>query len=183
MIQQPDGKDIDTLYRNHMHDLFSYALNLGFDRETAMDAIHDVFCKICTDKKSLEKVENIRFYLLRMLKNRLLDIYKLKKEISGLPTDAITGDMPFTVHVSVEDSLIESEEQDLIRAKVEQLLESLTDRQREIIYLRYMQGLAYEEIALLMHITVPACRKLFHKGISNLRKNPPVALLFFMVAL
>ena len=77
--------------------------------------------------------------------------------------------------------MIKAEEQEMIRSKVEQLLESLTDRQREIIYLRYSQECDYEEIAQIMQITVPACRKLFHKALAKLKKNPYSAFLLFLL--
>jgi len=165
----------------YANDLFSYALNLGFDRDTSMDAIHDVFYKICLDKNMLNKVSHVRFYLLRALKNRLLDIYKQKKETTELPVESAADEIPFSIHVTAEDLIIEMEEQEKIRTKVEELLETLTDRQREIIYLRYTQECDYEEIAELMHITIPACRKLFHKTITKLRKNTYSAFLLFML--
>lgn len=34
---------VDSLYKDYVDDLFSYALGFGFDKQTAMDAIHDVF--------------------------------------------------------------------------------------------------------------------------------------------
>lgn len=33
---------VDSLYKDYVDDLFSYALGFGFDKQTAMDAIHDV---------------------------------------------------------------------------------------------------------------------------------------------
>lgn len=174
-------KKIGHLYKTYANDLFSYALNLGFDRDISMDAIHDVFYKICLDEKVLDKIDHVRFYLLRALKNRLLDIYKQKKEIVGLPSEPTLEDIPFTIHVTIEDLMIKAEEQEIIRSKVEQLLESLTDRQREIIYLRYSQECDYEEIAQLMHISAPACRKLFHKALTKLKKNPYSAFLLFLL--
>ena len=39
---------VDSLYKDYVDDLFSYALGFGFDKQTAMDAIHDVFCRVCT---------------------------------------------------------------------------------------------------------------------------------------
>lgn len=173
---------IDTLYRLHVHDLFSYALHLGFDRETCQDAIHDVFCKLCTDPIRLDTVKNIRFYLLRALKNRLLDLYKQKKGVSELSLDAIPDELPFTIRVTVEDELIRSEEEKQMRDKVEGLLRSLSERQREIIYLRYTHKCDYEEIAQLMNLSVQSCRQLVHKVLAKLKKAslPVSALLVFM---
>jgi RNA polymerase sigma factor (sigma-70 family) len=164
-------QDIDAGYKAHDIALFSYALSLGFNRETSMDAIHDVFCKLCSEKNALAAIVNMRFYLLRSLKNRLLDLYKRKKETIGLPLEKLAEDLPFSVHATAEDELIAHEEQELVSRKLNSLLATLTDRQREIIYLRYSEALEYEEIARLMHISVPACRKLLHKALKGLRES------------
>ena len=164
-------KYIGAIYKDHVNALFSYALSLGADRDTAMDAVHDVFCKLCADEKALAAVANMRFYLLRSLKNRLLDLFKKKKETIGLPLETIADGLPFELNATVEDELIADEEQELISRKLNSLLKDLTNRQREIIYLRYSQGLDYEEISHLMHISVPACRKLLSKALQGLRGN------------
>lgn len=182
MSKQSDNTIIDTIYRAHIHDLFSYALHLGFDRETCQDAIHDVFYKLCMDQVQLDQIKNIRFYLLRALKNRLLDIYKQKRGIFELPLDVIADELPFTIRVTVEDELIQSEEEEKTRVMIEAMLHSLSDRQREIIYLRYTHECDYEEISDLMNISVPSCRKLLHKAILKLRDSslPLSLLLLFM---
>jgi RNA polymerase sigma factor (sigma-70 family) len=182
-MKEQSDKEIDALYRMYSNNLFSYALSLGFDRETTMDAIHDVFYKLCLDNNAVKNVTNIRFYLLRSLKNRLIDIHKLRKEISGLSLETIAEELPFTINVNVEDLMIENEEREKIALQVEELLESLTNRQREIIYLRYTQDCDYEEIAHLMHISVPSCRKLFHKVITKLKKSHPYPSILLLLLL
>lgn len=169
--------EIDTLYREHVQVLFAYGSNLGFSRETTKDVIHDIFYKICSDKLVLSSIINKRSYLLRALKNRLFDIYKQTREKADLPTDSTYHEIPFTVNVTIEDKLIQAEDKELILTQVKKLLEKLTHRQREIIYLRHSQELSYEEIAVLMNITVPATRKLYHKAITALRKQTSIPLL------
>lgn len=163
-------KEINTVYRTHVRYLFSYALGLGFDRETSMDAIHDVFYRICQDTGLLDNVGNVRFYLLRSLKNRLLDIQKQKRQtVEVLLDGGLMSELPFSTGITIEEQLIENEDDERIRRKIEDMLLTLTDRQREIIYLRYSQNFEYDEIAQMMKITIPTCRKLFHKAITKLR--------------
>lgn len=174
--------NIDRIYRDHINDLFSYALHFGFDRETCKDAIHDVFYKLCVDKTRLDTINNMRFYLLRALKNRLLDIYKKKKDISELSLDTQYNDLPFTITVTIEDSIIETEEEEKIKNTVESLLKTLTDREREIIYLRFNQECSYEEIAQLMSISVHSCRKLSYKAITKLKMSSlPLSLILLFI--
>ena len=168
-MEKKTENNIDILYNKYAHSLFSYALSLGFDRETAMDAIHDIFCKLCAKERLFDSIDNIRFYLFRSLKNRLLDIHKQTKTFSKFARTS--ADLPFTINISIEDELIEFEDGEQVKRKISKMLEKLTNRQREIIYLRYTQECSYEEISGLMNITIPACRKLMHKSLSKLRES------------
>jgi len=163
--------DIGSLYTQYVDDLYRYAQNLGFEHYMAMDAIHDVFCKICVNDNLLNEIANIKFYLFRSLKNRLIDIFKSRKEYVGLDTAQITNSLPFTLNFTIEDELINKEEQAKIEKNINGMLNKLTDRQREIIYFKFVQGCNYTEISNLMNITVPACHKLIYKTLNKIRKK------------
>ena len=49
-----------------------------------------------------------------------------------------------------------------MQKQLKKMLDSLTDRQREAVYLRYTQGLSYEEIGKLMGIQPKAAQKLVY---------------------
>ena len=173
--------DIDSLYDQYVDDLYNYAQNLGFNRQLIMDAIHDIFYKICINNKILDDVQNVKFYLFRSLKNRLLDINKAQKEYIDLDTEYIQNSIPFTLKVTIEDELIDKEEQLNLEKKINNILNILTDRQREIIYLRFIQGYDYVEVSNLMNITVPACHKLMSKTLAKLKNENFSSLIFFLI--
>ncbi|SCD19302.1 RNA polymerase sigma factor, sigma-70 family [Proteiniphilum saccharofermentans] len=164
-------KDIASIYTLYVDDLFTYGCYLGFAREIVKDAIHDIFIKITTDSNKLDNISNIKFYLFRSLKNRLLDIHKNQREHIDLENIDLLQEIPFNIQVNIEDLMIEEEEQMQIKTGIEQMLNSLTDRQREIIYLRYVQGYDYPQIAELLQISVHGCRKLVSKAILSLREK------------
>lgn len=175
-------KEIESVYNLYVDELFTYGLYLGFEREVVMDAIQDVFCKLSANTSTLDFVSNIKFYLFKSLKNRLYDIYRSKKE--HIPLDKIDalGEMPFQINLNVEDLLIEEEEQLRIKREIEGMLSSLTDRQREIIYLRYVQEYDYTQIAQLLHISVHGCHKLVSKAMKSLREKFGTLILFMLMA-
>ncbi|WP_255417119.1 RNA polymerase sigma factor [Proteiniphilum sp. X52] len=164
---------VKSIYLKHIDQLYAYALHLGFDEQVAMDAIHDVFYKLCINSASLEEITHVKFYLFRALKNRLIDIQRTNKEHPQILSsdEDICENMSFRLNVTVEDELIQEEDREEIRRKVENVLNRLTDRQREIIYLRYIQEQSYEEIAELMRISVESCRNLTSKAMNKLREN------------
>lgn len=162
---------IASTYNEYLDSLYAYALHLGFDDHSAMDAIHDVFYKLCTQHSSLDEIDNLKFYLFRSLRNRLIDLSRTKREhpYPHLIGEMIEADLPFQLNVTVEDEFIEKEEAEKIREKVENVLSQLTHRQREIVYLRYIQECSYDEISEIMEISVAASRNLVSKSIAKLR--------------
>jgi len=122
----------------------------------------------------------MKFYLFKSLKNRLFDIYRSRKEHVPLENVDAGREIPFQINVNVEDLLIEEEEQQQIKREIEGMLSSLTDRQREIIYLRYVQEYDYPQIAQLLNISVHGCRKLVSKAILSLREKYGI---FFILVL
>jgi RNA polymerase sigma factor (sigma-70 family) len=157
---------------------------LGFDEQTAMDAIHDVFYKLCTHHFSLNEINNLKSYLLRSLRNRLIDIKRTNREDTApfSVQDNTREIIPFQLHVTIEDKLIMEEDAKEIRRKVENVLKRLTDRQREIVYLRYIREQSYEEIADIMQISVAACRNLISKSIARLKDSSlTITMLLLMI--
>lgn len=52
---------VDSLYKDYVDDLFSYALGFGFDKQTAMDAIHDVFAGYVSEKEKCRRYRILNF--------------------------------------------------------------------------------------------------------------------------
>ena len=172
-------ENIASIYNRYVDDLYTYALYLGFEKEVIMDAIHDVFCKFAANEKLLQDVSNIKFYLFKSLKNRLYDIYKARKEYAELSAIDLQ-DAPFNIQVTIEDRLIDKEEQQQIKDQLSEMLDSLTERQREVVYLRYVQEYDYAQISELLNISIHGCRKLLSKAMQNLREKYGALVFLFL---
>lgn len=81
------------------------------------------------------------------------------------------NELSFNINVSIEDDLIDAEERANIRKQIENMLQSLTARQREIVYLRYIQEYDYPQIADILNISIHGCRKLLSKAMETLREK------------
>lgn len=169
--------EIESIYNAYVDDLYSYAIYLGFERHVVMDAIHDVFFKLCANQETISNVDNLKFYLFRSLKNNLINIYKATRKTVNLHHLENSHDE----NSDVEDEFIGEEDRLIIKEKIDMMLGTLTKKQREIIYFRYVQEYDYEQISELLNITPTSCRKLVHKGMQNLRKNFPLSTLIFLL--
>lgn len=141
------------------------------------------FAGYVSAKEKCKEIQNPKFYLLRALRNQLIDTYKLKRNYSEVLTGEITDELPYKIKITVEDEIIAAEEQAEVSQKVDEILSILTERQREIIYLRYMQECSYEEIAEIMQISVPACRKLLYRTLLKLKHNNTLVLFYLLLSI
>lgn len=166
------------LYQNYVNELFSYGMALGMDRILLQDTIHDIFLHILENENILLEIKNLKFYLLRCLKNRLISIKRKDiylENIDDLP------DNEFSISITGLDIIIDEEEKKAVKTRIEQLLQCLTNRQREAIYLRFMQGFDYEYIGPLLDMTPKAVRNLIYRAIERIREQHLlVCLLLFL---
>lgn len=164
------------IYKKYINELFAYGMALNFDRETVKDAIQEVFYKLHSHKKQLKEVSSLKYYLLRMLKNHLLNHYRSQIETSEIGSEELT----FSITTTILDELISREEQEKLKNQIDKLLQVLTDRQKEAIYLRFIQEMEYEEIGVLLDMTPQASRKLVSRAIKRMREENS-ALLFLLL--
>jgi len=155
------------IYNYYVNDLLSYGVSLGFDEETCRDGVHDVFYKLYVERDKLTHVKNPTAYLLKSFRNRLFNIYNRKSKTA--PIEDV--EIPFAADITILDTIIDKEEEEKLKKIVSDLLNELTPRQREAIYLRYMQEMDYEDIADLMKMDNNSARQLVHRGIKALREK------------
>ena len=133
-----DHEAYSLLYRDHIQELFSYGKALTGNDERLKDAIQDVFYKLLSNPAALKDVQNLKYFLFKSLKNRLIDILKSEMRQSQSGEAAAYEQIDFTINdVTVLDSLIEEEERLELSRKIKSLLNLLTPRQREAVCLRY----------------------------------------------
>jgi len=89
--------------------------------------------------------------------------------LKKIKTSEITDDLSFVL--SHENFLIDQHEDRQKTEKVLNAVQQLSNREREIIYLRLYQKLSYEEIVEVMQINYQAARNLFYQAIKSLRKG------------
>lgn len=161
-------------YKLFINDLYAYGLSLGAEKEIVKDVVQDIFVKLYFKKKDFSSINHLKYFLLKSLKNSLYNYYKSK----AVSTTTVFSEdiLNFSIKTTVLDKIIDEEERVAIKQQVDDLLSKLTHRQKEAIYLRYMQELKYEEIAEIMKITQHAVRKLISRSLKRLRDDEQLLL-------
>lgn len=167
---------IRTIYYNNVQNLYTYGIGLGFSKEEVKDSIQDVFYKLLCKQDELDKIQNITFYLMKMLKNHLLNAHRNSAILEKIDNLA----QQVSINVTVLDKIISEEERVALESRIKKLLLPLTDRQREAIRLRFLEELDYEQIAILLDMSVPSVRNLVARAVSRMRKEDLLILIFLL---
>lgn len=165
-FKQGDMQAFQALYQRHVKSLTSYGHRLTSDRQLLEDAIHDLFIDLWRRKEHLNDAENIRFYLFRALRNRLSrngrnNIFEQAEDIDGF--------LDYLVALSSEQQHIHSEGIDERTQRVRRAVEGLSERQREVINLRFYHGMSLDEISGLMGLSKQGVSNLLYKSYAVLR--------------
>ena len=176
-VQEGDMQFI-ALYKFYYQDLYAYGVSLGFNTEDVKDAIQEVYLKLYFNERLCIDEKKIKFYLLRSVRNQLSDWERTKKDTSSIEEE----ERSFKLSVSVEESFISDEEDLLLKKRVNRILDLLTDHQREIVYLHFIEEMPYEEIAVMLDMKIQTVRGQVFKAMEKLRKlDSKDYFLFFLI--
>ena len=176
-VQEGDMQFI-ALYKFYYQDLYAYGVSLGSNTEDVKDAIQEVYLKLYFNERLCIDEKKIKFYLLRSVRNQLIDWERTKKDTSSIEEE----ERSFKLSVSVEESFISDEEDLLLKKRVNRILDLLTDHQREIVYLHFIEEMPYEEIAVMLDMKIQTVRGQVFKAMEKLRKlDSKDYFLFFLI--
>lgn len=175
-VQEGDMQFI-ALYKFYYQDLYAYGVSLGFNAEDVKDAIQEVYLKLYFNERLCIDEKKMKFYLLRSVRNQLIDWERTKKDVSS-----IEEERSFQLSVSVEESFISDEDDLLLKKRVNRILDLLTDHQREIVYLHFIEEMPYEEIAIMLDMKIQTVRGQVFKAMEKLKKlDSKDYFLFFLI--
>lgn len=146
--------------------LFEYGVRRTGSDDWVPDCIQEVFVKLWIGRSKINPDANVRFYLLKALKNQLLD-HREAREKTRLVS--LQSDEHFTMEFSVDADPLRRDHLDDRSRQLLDALNQLSGRQKEVIYLRYFAELDNAEVAELLDINVRAVYKLTARALEALR--------------
>ncbi|WAC14026.1 RNA polymerase sigma factor [Dyadobacter pollutisoli] len=166
--QSGDMYALANIMQSYYSDLFHWGLRLHAEREFVKDCIQDMFVKLWKMQESVNAVENVRSYLMVVLKTRILRELS-KKHVTH--QSFLSEEYSFSVEFASDLRLIDEEHEVYRIRKLEVVLNHLSDRQKELIYLKFYQNLSFEQIADVMKLSRQSVYNLLQKSLGSLRKH------------
>ncbi|UPK70754.1 RNA polymerase sigma factor [Chitinophaga filiformis] len=165
------------IYDTWFPSLYKYGMKLHADSSRVKDCIHDLFATLWHSRANLSVTDNIRFYLFASLKRNIA------KHIRKEGIFSLFGSMGPDNHShmpSHEQKMIDDQANDERKRKLSRVIEKLPRRQKEILYLRYYEGLSTQETADIMSLSVNSTYVLLSKALNYLRNHSGELMLLIM---
>jgi RNA polymerase sigma-70 factor, ECF subfamily len=157
-------------YESYNDALFRHALFRISNRDRALELVQDTFLKTWDYVQGGGDVESYKSFLYRILNNLIIDEYRKKKsssldEILENDTGEMESKMSEGSVREVEEEFDETQMLKDIRARIPEL----PDTYRDVITMRYIDGLTPKEIASMIGISENVVSVRIHRGTHKLR--------------
>lgn len=173
LLLEGDKQGLYECFNIFYDDLYRFGLSMYNDQELIKDSIQSLFIELWEIKDKLADVKNIKQYIFTIFKRI---IYKINQKFNrkNLDLDTLLEEISddLIVQHSYESILIANQTSELKRNQLQEALNQLSPRQKEIIQLRYFDGKSYQEIAEITHLTERTIYNTLHNAIKYLRESP-----------
>lgn len=161
--QRFDQSALTSLYQVYYPRVYNYAfLQLG-DVQAAEDLASDVMLKL------LESLKNYKFkgvpfsaWVFRIARNRIIDLYRKRRRRGEV-------DLNESLAAAREDPQSMAQRA-LNRGQLQVALRRLTEEQRQVIILRFIEGFDNASVAKILGRSQGAVKSLQHRALAALRR-------------
>ncbi|NME68864.1 RNA polymerase sigma factor [Flammeovirga aprica] len=176
--EKNDASAIKYFYDQYIKLLYKYGYHFCQDATLVEDCVQDLFLRLWEKRSSLGDTDNVKLYLMVSLKRSIYE--KLKKNSKTTVTEEVPEDT-FDVTFTMEEQIISSETDQITKDKLLECLETLSGRQKEVIYLRFYNGFTPEEVSEIMQISNQSVRNVQASALKKMRNNMDDPLLILVV--
>ncbi|WP_321288437.1 sigma-70 family RNA polymerase sigma factor [uncultured Sunxiuqinia sp.] len=173
---------LSDIYGKNIDFLFIYGKKFTKDESLILDTIQDIFYDLIRNRNNLGSTDNIRLYLLKTFRRRILRTFEKNRKLFWLEPTSLHAEPEITF--SVEEKIIQDEESAQRIRSLKQAMKTLNARQREVLYYKFTCGFDYDEICEIMSISYDSARQLVSRSIKKLKqKLTPTSFIFLFVRL
>ena len=152
----------DELYQQYYERVLAYMRFRTGSTDTAEDLVAQVFERAVSHLDDLQSPGAVGAWLFRIARNCAADYFRKYRVMVSLDT-LVDGNHPR--ECSPEEELVAREERMLLLTQ----LNRLSEREREVIGLKFVACLQNREIARVLHMPEGTVGSLLHRALSRLR--------------
>ncbi len=156
-----NSKDLpEKIYREYEPKIRQYVRSHVGNETDAEDVLANIFLKVCEKADSYDKEKSaLSTWVYAITHNAVVDYYRRRRPTDEIPEEFVSGELSKLDEICREETLEE----------LADALESLDERLRDIIVLRYYNGFPLKEVAAVMEMSYANVKILHKKALNQMR--------------
>ncbi|HKT43893.1 MAG TPA: sigma-70 family RNA polymerase sigma factor [Gaiellaceae bacterium] len=154
-----DREAFEVIYRRYIRSVFGLALQRLRDRERAEDAVQEMFAAVWRSASSYKPERGPAApWLYAIARNAIVDRVRARDDLPMEPPDVMSDD----------PGPAERAESSFVSWRVHRALETLPEREREVVELAYWSGLSQSEVASFLDIPLGTVKTRTRSALAHL---------------
>jgi RNA polymerase sigma factor (sigma-70 family) len=166
-IREGDPDSLSKLFCRSYSWLYKYGFKIVPSNAFVKDAIQELFLNLWKKRSDINEAHSVKSYLFSSL--RRIIFRRLQKKRNRTERNHTYGKNLFNDIFNTEELMIHFETNKEKKQQLELAIGSLSKRQREVIYLKFYNGLSTTEIAQVMEINKQSVYNHVSKAINKLQ--------------
>lgn len=172
-----------AIYQKYVDTLYNYGIQYSKDDDFIKDCLQDFFIYLREKRAKLSDVSNIKYYLIKSYRRKLIDSLKKSKKYIDIKSSYCDESL-FKFEISHETKLIEQQFSKRQTEALNKAIGKLTSKEREAIYLYFYDNFSYKEISIIQGYThISSVRRLIYKALDQLRISLKLVVLFIFYSI
>ncbi|MCW9706080.1 RNA polymerase sigma factor [Fodinibius salsisoli] len=177
---QGDESCFRRLFKIHFDSMYGYGIKLCSRPELVRDCIQELFKTLWERRDELEHIESPNVYLFVSLRRKIITRQKAQRKLDGDLEEVDEG--KFT-QFAREEIIIKDEVKFQQKEELKKALNQLSDRQKEVIFLHFYNGMSYREIEQILSINRQSVRNHIYRGMETLRSILDTEIMKLVISL
>lgn len=185
-IKNGDQKALELLFAIYFPRLNNFARNVVKDDVLSQDIVQEIFVKVWEKRAGIEVI-NLESYLFKLVRNRCIDYIKYQKVVNNKMQEVHIAyqceEMYRIDFIGDEPYLLIAQE---LKERIEQTIENLPERCREVFVLSRVNGLKNREIADLLNINIKNVERHLSRALQSFRVNLseefPISVIILVIS-
>lgn len=161
-----DKEALGKLFTKTFDSLYNYGYRIVSRPEYVRDAIQEVFFQLWKYRKNLKQPTSVRAYLFVSLRRELLNKKEARKRREEIDHKYVSEEFDPLLKYQEWEEILELDEEE--NRELKSAIEKLSPRQREVIYLKYYEGLSTVELTGILNIRAQSIYNLAYDAINKL---------------
>lgn len=168
-----EAKNMEYIFDSYYKPLILWAASFINDIDKAEDIVQELFTEIWENNHNLNK-DTLKSYLYTSVKNRAIDFIRKKDPLKGAERINLF-DRSWEEYDNFKDEAL---------SKINEEIEKLPKRTKQVIQCIYLRGMSYKETASHLNVSTSTVNTLLTNAIKKIREislNSNLILLFMLL--